>query len=142
VRVEAQRQRLREALVPGSGQLMESMAGLARGAQLRDQKAVGLALARSANPLGGVDRNVGRRERGGFQYILRVNRASVRGIGDSRPYHSYCIEEAAAHVARNFPDNVVVCLMVLERCNLPVEPSCLRLLFGIRAQIVYSAGMS
>lgn len=47
-----------------------------------------------------------------------------------------------AHVARNSPDNVVVCLMVQERCIPPVEPNYLRLLFGIQAQIVYFAGTS
>jgi hypothetical protein len=111
VRVQMEVQRLREAQAQVPGQLLELilLLRLARGAQLRDQKAVVLALARSATPQEGVDTNVSRMERGGFQNILRVNRASARGIGDSRPYHSYCIEEAAVHVVHNFPDNVVVC---------------------------------
>lgn len=82
----------------GLGQILEPMPllRLGRRVQLRDLnlREVELALVRSAIPLGGVDRrNVG--SSGGFRNILSVDRASVRGMGDSRPYHSYCIGEAS-----------------------------------------------
>jgi hypothetical protein len=111
VRAEAQRLRLRLRGAQAKAQVPRYLLGPLPEPILLLRLAlwaVELALARSATPQGEVDTN-GRMERGDFLHILRVNRASVRGIGDSRPYHSYCIEEAAVHVVHNFPDNVVVC---------------------------------